>query len=169
VVHATPGAHPFPSLPVLMPFLAGAAALVAAIAWEDFSRRPLIPLRGLAHTYPVAGILTAMIARAPARRRGVPRGAAPPASRPDRRGGGADGLRVASWIAFGLPLLGAVVVVLVFVLGHGRLQEPGIESWVDGERPAIDSHPVLAAARGVPRPETRERVGEYPLDREPVG
>src|SRR3954469_1665781 len=58
------GAHPFLSLPVLLPFLAGATALVAAIAWEYFSRRPLMPLRGLAHTYPVVGILTAMIAGA---------------------------------------------------------------------------------------------------------
>src|SRR3954451_23191696 len=58
------GAHPFLSLPVLLPFLAGAAALVAAIAWEYFSPRPLMPLRGLAHTYPVAWILTAMIAGA---------------------------------------------------------------------------------------------------------
>src|SRR4051794_21525243 len=47
------GAHAFLSLPVLLPFLAGAAALVAAIAWEYFSPRPLMPLRGLAHTYPV--------------------------------------------------------------------------------------------------------------------
>ena len=55
---------PFLSLPVLLPFVAGAVSLLAALVWEYVSRHALMPIRGLAHTIPVAGISTAMIAGA---------------------------------------------------------------------------------------------------------
>src|SRR3954447_2450028 len=253
--------------------MVGAAALVAAILWEFFSRRPLMPIRGLAHTYPVIGILTAMIAGAssvaliqlsqtalqqkglspvhagmlfwpefaaavvaavafcslfrtrytpilafagllllggggalvvnaatgpdalvvvgsgliglgtgfsvapalfitgfsmPSKSlprsfavigllRGVAAFLAGPLLLPLAETVGSSpvsGLETASWIGFALPLGGAAVVLLVFLLGHGRLQAPDIEPWVQGDKPAIESHPVLAAARGVPRPES---------------
>lgn len=67
--------------------------------------------------------------------------------------GGGAGIETATWVAFGLPLAGAALVVALFLLGHGRLQEPEIEAWVEGEKPAVESKPVLAAARGVSRPE----------------
>jgi MFS family permease len=244
--------------------------LLGTIAWEFFSRRPLMPLRALAHTYPVVGIITAMVAGASSvalielaqtglqakglsplhagmlfwpefagavfaavafgalfRTRYTPvlamsgllllaaggafvvraatgsdavviagsgliglgtgfsvapalfiSGFSLPSDQLPRvfaliellRGvaaflaaplllllaeslGGTGGLQTATWIAFALPLGGAALVLALFLLGHGRLQTPDIEPWVDGEKPAIDSKPVLAAARGVPRPE----------------
>jgi hypothetical protein len=266
-------AQPFVSLAVLGPLALGAAALLGTILWEFFSRRPLMPLRSLAHTYPVVGVITAMVAGASSvalieltqtalqakgaspleagllfvpefggaviaaiafgalfRTRYTPvlamsgllllaaggalvvntatgsdavviagsaliglgtgfsvapalfiSGFSLPSNALPRvfaliellRGvaaflagplllllaqslGGASGLQTATWIAFALPLAGATLVLGLFLLGHGRLQDPDIEPWVEGEKAAIDSHPVLAAARGVPRPEARE-------------
>ena len=275
---------PFMSVEVFLPLMLGAAALIAAILWEYFSRRPLMPLRGLAHTYPVVGILTAMIAGAssvaliqltqtalqakgasavhaamlfwpefgaavlaavvfgamfrtkytpvlafvglltlggggalvieastgsdalvvvgsaliglgtglsvapalfisgfslPSKNlprifaliellRGVAAFLAGPLLLHLAETVGGDpitGLHTATWIAFGLPLGGAVVVLTVFVLGHGRLQRPQIEQWVNGDQAAIDSHPVFAAARGVPRPESVREAGPAPAVR----
>jgi hypothetical protein len=272
---------PFMSVEVFLPFMLGAGALIAAILWEYFSKRPLMPLRGLAHTYPVVGILTAMIAGAssvaliqlsqtalqakgasavhagmlfwpefgaavlaavvfgamfrtrytpvlafvglltlggggalvieastgsdalvvvgsaliglgtglsvapalfisgfslPSRNlprvfaliellRGVAAFLAGPLLLHLAETVGGDpitGLHTATWIAFGLPLGGAIVVLTVFLLGHGRLQEPQIERWVEGDEPAIDSQPILAAARGVPRPESVRETGPAP-------
>jgi len=61
--------------------------------------------------------------------------------------GGTAGVRTGSWVATALPLGGAVLVLAVFLLGRGRLQEPDIEEWVDGETPAVRSEPLLAALR----------------------
>jgi MFS family permease len=249
---------------VLVPFVVGAVALLGALVWEFFSRHALMPIRGLAHTIPVAGISTAMIAGASSvaliqlaqttlQAKGVSPthagllffpefGAAIVAavafgalfrtrytpllalggllllgaggglvvaatSEPDAlvaiaacliglgtglsvapalfisgfslpsanlprifaliellRGvaaflagplllqlaeslGGIAGLRTASWVALALPLAGAAFVLAVFLLGHGRLQEPDLDAWVDGDEPAVRSAPLLAAAR----------------------
>jgi MFS family permease len=274
-------AAPFMSVAVFVPFVLGAAGLVGGILWEYFSRRPLMPLRGLAHTYPVVGILTAMIAGASSvaliqlsqtalqakgasavhagmlfwpefgaavlaavvfgalfRTRYTPvlafvglltlggggalvvnaatgsdalvavgsaliglgtgLSVAPALfisgfSLPSRNlprifaliellrgvaaflagplllhlaetvsGDPVTGLETATWIAFALPLGGAILVLGIFLLGHGRLQTPQIERWVDGDEPAIQSQPVLAAARGVPRPESVRETGPAP-------
>jgi MFS family permease len=288
-------AHAFMSLVVFGPLMVGAAALIGAIAWEWFSPRPLMPIRELAHTFPAAGILTAMIAGASSvallelaetalSLRGVSPTHAAMLFWPEfggalgaavvfgalfrtkytpvmafvglllMAGGGAlilgaatgpdalvvvgsglvglgtgfsvapalfitgfsmpsknlprifaliellrgvaaflagplllhlaetvggdpvTGLRTASWIAFGLPLGGAVLVLAIFLLGHGRLQAPDIEPWVAGDKPAIESHPVMAAARGMPRPGSekaraaeRARADADSAPPEPVG
>ncbi|HEY2635877.1 MAG TPA: MFS transporter [Solirubrobacteraceae bacterium] len=259
-------AQPLLSAPVLIPLVGGALALVGTILWEYHARRPLMPLRGLAHTYPVVGILTAMIAGASsvslvelaqtaldhkgssvlhagllflpelggALIAAVAFGALfrtryPPAlafsglllmgaggallvgastgpdvlvavgtglvglgtgfsvapalfvagfSLPSRNlprifaliellrgvaaflagplllhlaetvgGDPVTGLRTAGWIAFAMPLGGAILVLAVFLLGHGQLRRPHIERWVDGEEPAIDSSPIFARVR----------------------
>jgi hypothetical protein len=255
------------SLAVLLPFVAGVLALLGALVWEFFSRHALMPIRGLAHTIPVAGISTAMIAGASAvaliqlaqttlQAKGVsptdagllflpefgaaivaavafgalfrtrytpllalagllllgaggglvvaattgPNGlvavaacliglgtgfSVAPAlfisgfSLPSQnlprifaliellRGvaaflagplllqlaeslGGIAGLRTASWVALALPLAGGAFVLAVFLLGHGRLQEPNLDAWVDGDEPAVHSAALLAAARRIP-------------------
>jgi hypothetical protein len=64
--------------------------------------------------------------------------------------GGIEGVRSASWVALVLPLAGAGFVLAVVLLGHGRLQEPDLDAWVDGAEPAVHSAAPLAAARGHP-------------------
>jgi hypothetical protein len=53
--------------------------------------------------------------------------------------GPAEGTEVAALVATGTVLLGAALAVTVFVLGGGRLQEPDIEGWLEGENPAIEA------------------------------
>jgi MFS family permease len=255
-------AAPLTSVVVLVALLAGLIALASTLLWEYFSERALMPIRELAHTFPLAGILTAMIAGAASvalielaqtalqarevsplqagllvwpefggaviaavcfgalfRTRYTPllalagllalgaggaltlganaavalgagligvgtglsvapalfisgfslrstrlprvfaliellRGVAAFLAGPlllhlaqTVGGDRLSGLRTATWIAVALPLGGAALVVALFLAGRGRLQTPDIEPWVEGEKPAIESHPVLAAAR----------------------
>ena len=49
---------------VFIPLVAGVLLIVAAVAWEYHTPEPLMPMKKLAHTIPVAGILTAMVAGA---------------------------------------------------------------------------------------------------------
>ena len=56
--------HPMLSAIVLAPLAAGLAMLVALLVFEYTVKRPLMPIRALASTLPVAGILVAMCAGA---------------------------------------------------------------------------------------------------------
>lgn len=56
--------HSLTSAVVLLPMLAGVALLLGLIAHQFFVEDPLMPVRRLAHTIPVAAILTAMCAGA---------------------------------------------------------------------------------------------------------
>jgi MFS family permease len=57
------------------------------------------------------------------------------------------GLRNATWAAFGIAAVGACLVALVWAIGRARLQKPDVESWLEGEGPAVDSPPLAAALR----------------------
>jgi MFS family permease len=57
------------------------------------------------------------------------------------------GTGIALWIGAGLALTGAVVPVLLYVLGGARPQAPDIPLFLTGEAPAWPSPPLLAAAR----------------------
>jgi MFS family permease len=56
--------HAFLSVVVLLPLLAGVAAIVALLAHQFRARNPLMPVRSLATTFPVAGVIVAMCAGA---------------------------------------------------------------------------------------------------------
>ena len=59
----------------------------------------------------------------------------------------------ALWICFGLAVGGAVVGVLLYVLGRVRTPAPVLERWMGGMEPAWESPPLLAALRpGAPLP-----------------
>jgi MFS family permease len=53
----------------------------------------------------------------------------------------------ALWIGFGLALGGAAIAVLLYLAGGARPQTPDVETFLDGEAPAWDSPPLLAALR----------------------
>jgi hypothetical protein len=57
------------------------------------------------------------------------------------------GTGIALWIGLGLAVAGAVVPVLLYLLGGARPQTPDLRRFFDGEGPAWDSPPLLAAAR----------------------
>ncbi|HEY2601043.1 MAG TPA: MFS transporter [Thermoleophilaceae bacterium] len=56
--------HPFGSTIVLLPLAAGAAMIVALVVHQYVAEHPLMPVRSLATTFPVAGIVIAMAAGA---------------------------------------------------------------------------------------------------------
>jgi nucleotide-binding universal stress UspA family protein/MFS family permease len=59
----------------------------------------------------------------------------------------------ALWICFGLSVGGAVVGVLLYVLGRVRPTAPALQRWMGGMEPAWESPPLLAALRpGAPLP-----------------
>lgn len=58
----------------------------------------------------------------------------------------AAGARDAVWICLAVAAAGFVGSSLLYALGAGRLQEPDLERWNEGE-PAWDSPPLLARAR----------------------
>jgi MFS family permease len=60
----------------------------------------------------------------------------------------AAGLRAGVWIAGGIAVVGLAAALAIWLLGRARLRAPDIEPWMAGERPAIPSSPVAAAARG---------------------
>ena len=62
-------------------------------------------------------------------------------------------MNTALWICFGLSAGGAVVGVLLYVLGRVRPAAPALERWMGGMEPAWESPPLLAALRpGAPLP-----------------
>jgi hypothetical protein len=56
--------HRLASAVVLIPLLAGLVMIVALVAYEYLIERPLMPIRSIATTFPVAGIIVAMCAGA---------------------------------------------------------------------------------------------------------
>jgi nucleotide-binding universal stress UspA family protein/MFS family permease len=62
-------------------------------------------------------------------------------------------MNTALWICFGLSIGGAVVGVLLYVLGRVRPTAPALDRWMGGMEPAWESPPLLAALRpGAPLP-----------------
>jgi nucleotide-binding universal stress UspA family protein/MFS family permease len=59
----------------------------------------------------------------------------------------ARAMGTALWICFGLSAGGAVVGVLLYLLGGVRPAAPELTTWMDGHEPAWDSPPLLAALR----------------------
>jgi hypothetical protein len=57
------------------------------------------------------------------------------------------GLRTATWVAFGIAVAGALLVALVWTAGRARLQRPDVESWLEGDGPAVESPPLGSALR----------------------
>ena len=57
------------------------------------------------------------------------------------------GTGIALWIGLGLAIAGAVVPVLIYVLGGARPETPELERFMGGEGPAWHSPKLLAAAR----------------------
>jgi MFS family permease len=57
------------------------------------------------------------------------------------------GTSIALWIGFGLAIGGALLAVLLYVLGGARPQAPALEQFMDGDEPAWYSPPLLAAVR----------------------
>jgi nucleotide-binding universal stress UspA family protein len=51
------------------------------------------------------------------------------------------------WICFGLSAGGAVVFVLLYLLGRVRPSAPALERWMGGQEPGWESPPLLAALR----------------------
>jgi nucleotide-binding universal stress UspA family protein/MFS family permease len=56
-------------------------------------------------------------------------------------------MSTALWICFGLAVGGAVVGILLYLLGRVRPSTPAVERWMGGEEPAWESPPLLAALR----------------------
>ena len=57
------------------------------------------------------------------------------------------GTGIALWIGLGLAVAGAVIAVLLYVLGGARPQTPDLERFLAGEAPAWYSPPLLSPAR----------------------
>jgi hypothetical protein len=57
------------------------------------------------------------------------------------------GQQNATWAAFGIAAVGALLVALVWAAGRARLQKPDLETWLAAEGPAAHSPPVAAAVR----------------------
>jgi hypothetical protein len=60
------------------------------------------------------------------------------------------GTGIALWIAFGLAVGGAVIAVLLYLLGNARPQAPDLELFLSGEGAAWHSPPLLDAIRNRP-------------------
>jgi MFS family permease len=52
------------------------------------------------------------------------------------------GIESAVWVCFGVALVGGVVALGIWVAGGARLQRPDLDSWLEGEKPAIESPPL---------------------------
>lgn len=51
--------------------------------------------------------------------------------------GPAAGIETATWVALGVSLGGAALALTIFKLGGAMLQRPDIETWLEGEQPAV--------------------------------
>jgi MFS family permease len=65
-------------------------------------------------------------------------------------GGLKSGTDMALWIGFGLAVGGAGLGVLLYMLGGARPQTPDVDGFLDGEKPAWYSPPLLAELRTAP-------------------
>jgi MFS family permease len=54
----------------------------------------------------------------------------------------AAGIESAVWVAAGVACGGAVLAVAIFTRGRARLQRPDLDTWLEGEEPAIYSPPL---------------------------
>jgi nucleotide-binding universal stress UspA family protein/MFS family permease len=70
----------------------------------------------------------------------------------------APAMSTALWICFGLSAGGAVVGVLLYLLGGVRPAAPALATWMDGHEPAWQSPPLLAALRPGAALPTRARM-----------
>jgi hypothetical protein len=57
------------------------------------------------------------------------------------------GTGMALWIGFGLAVVGAVIGVVLYLLGGARPQTPDLDRFLAGESPAWYSPPLLARVR----------------------
>jgi MFS family permease len=57
------------------------------------------------------------------------------------------GTGIALWIGLGLAIAGAIVPVVLYLLGGARPETPQLERFMGGEGPAWNSPPLLSAAR----------------------
>jgi hypothetical protein len=58
-----------------------------------------------------------------------------------------EGTKTAIWICLGIAAVGAVVAAGLFLLGRARLQAPDLDTWLEGEGPAVHSPPLADALR----------------------
>jgi MFS family permease len=63
-------------------------------------------------------------------------------------GGGPVGVRTAMWVAVGIVGATAAVAVAVYAGGGARLERPDVDTWLEGEEPALESPPLFARIRG---------------------
>jgi MFS family permease len=54
----------------------------------------------------------------------------------------AAGIETAVWVAMGIALGAAALATAIFTLGRARLQRPRIGTWLEGDRPAIESRRI---------------------------
>jgi MFS family permease len=64
----------------------------------------------------------------------------------------AHGTEIGIWVCFGIASAGATLAAGLFIVGRARLQVPDLESWLEGEGPAIDSPPLGSGLRDRTRP-----------------
>jgi MFS family permease len=60
----------------------------------------------------------------------------------------AAGIQTGIWICFGLAVAGGLVFAYLLVLGRVRLRVPRLDTWLDGDGPALESPRLAAVARG---------------------
>jgi MFS family permease len=70
-----------------------------------------------------------------------------------------SGTRIALWIGFGLAVAAGVIAVALYALGGARAQAPDLDRFMEGERPAWYSPPLLARIR---KPSHRQALAEEP-------
>jgi hypothetical protein len=58
-----------------------------------------------------------------------------------------SGTQIALWIGLGLAVGAAVIAVALYALGGARPQTPDLDRFMEGERAAWYSPPLLAAVR----------------------
>jgi MFS family permease len=71
----------------------------------------------------------------------------------------AAGIETATWVAMGIALGGAALAAAIFTLGRAKLQRPDVETWLEGEEPAIESP---APGRGAAAASRDRRAAEPP-------
>jgi hypothetical protein len=79
-------------------------------------------------------------------------------------GGNLDaGIGIALWIGLGIALGGAVIAVMLYVLGGARPDAPDIDLFLQGKDPAFSSPPLLARVRkGSIRPDVTRPSSSTP-------
>ncbi len=60
----------------------------------------------------------------------------------------AAGIEAAVWVGFGLAVVASLAGVAIWIAGRAGLHKPEIETWLRGERPAIESPPLGGRPKG---------------------